>query len=290
MLRATMVITAAIFLSLVALDWFFAPEPAAIWNRQVREDQTVGDLVCLLCSATVQGRIEGDLVSVLGNLRVEGSVTGDVVAAGGNVRLGPRAQCGSELVAVGGEVLISEGAQISESPQPVSYLHLPGQKNLLHPGFLIALGAHLAVVFLTALLVRPHQLNRVSELMSARPWRSCIAGMLPGMALWIFEDLPPGPAGTEWIGLGLWLTVSVAWLIGYTAFCLLPGFQKMCPTSGFWGGLLSGALLLFVLFTLPVFGGIFWLAVSLACLGSPFLAVYAWLTGNWPGQGEPAQG
>jgi len=64
--------------------------------------------------------IQGDAVSLGGNLHVRGEVTGEAVAVGGNVYFYKGAKVGHQMVAVGGKVIIEDGADPNCDTQSVN--------------------------------------------------------------------------------------------------------------------------------------------------------------------------
>jgi len=70
----------------------------------VGADESVGDVVCLVCSIHIAGTTYGDTVAILGNIVVDGTVNGDTVAVGGGIKLGEDANVGGDTVALGGGV------------------------------------------------------------------------------------------------------------------------------------------------------------------------------------------
>ena len=79
----------------------------------VNEGDSVGDVVCFLCSVESHGQITGDVVAFLGNVKSSQPIRGDVVALGGNVVLTDGASVDGDLVVFGGHVRKSEGSRVS---------------------------------------------------------------------------------------------------------------------------------------------------------------------------------
>ena len=114
-----------------------AVQPALASNGQDRvsfgqriivgQDETVGDLVCFLCSIENHGTVHGDVVSFLGGVKSEGSIRGDVVSFLGDVSVAGEASITGDLVIFGGTLRKSAQAQISSEQVifPFGLLILP---------------------------------------------------------------------------------------------------------------------------------------------------------------------
>ncbi len=68
------------------------------------------DVVAVMGNARVTGPVGGDVVSVMGNTYIDSRVGGDVMAVMGNIELGPNADIGGDIDAVGGTVTRSATA------------------------------------------------------------------------------------------------------------------------------------------------------------------------------------
>jgi hypothetical protein len=62
------------------------------------------DVVAVLGNARVTGPVSEDAVAVLGDTYIDSSIAGDAVTVLGNIELGPHADIGGDVVAVGGKV------------------------------------------------------------------------------------------------------------------------------------------------------------------------------------------
>ena len=93
----------------------------------VGQDETVGDVVCFLCSIENHGTVHGDVVSFLGGVKGDGSVRGDVVSFLGDVSLSGEASVTGDLVIFGGTLRKSAQAQLSSERVvfPLGFLFLP---------------------------------------------------------------------------------------------------------------------------------------------------------------------
>jgi hypothetical protein len=107
-----LVLTAAVFGSRVAKAENGDDRVSFGHRIVVNDGETVGDVVCFLCSVEAHGKIHGDVVTFLGSVRTEAPVQGDVVTFGGNVVLNEEASVGGDLVIFGGDVRKSSGSHI----------------------------------------------------------------------------------------------------------------------------------------------------------------------------------
>ncbi len=70
----------------------------------VSEGETVGDVVCFLCSVEAHGKIQGNVVTFLGSVKSSAPIQGDVVSFAGNVVLVEDASISGDLVIFGGDL------------------------------------------------------------------------------------------------------------------------------------------------------------------------------------------
>lgn len=112
------------FLALFAAMLLAGPRIASAQNGQDRvsfgsrivvgEGETVGDVVCFLCSVEVHGKIQGDVVTFLGSVKSTSPIQGDVVAFAGNVLLEEDAAVHGDLVVFGGALHKSAGTYVGQ--------------------------------------------------------------------------------------------------------------------------------------------------------------------------------
>ena len=142
------------------------------------------------------GEVVGsDVVVVLGSAHVEGRVDGDVVAVGGSVYLGPKADVQGSVTSVGGQVARETGAQVSGEINEVR-VSAPNFGPLVHvrpwrewtwfgspfgaPADLIGTIVRMGLVGLfAALLVAmvPGPVRRVADRVTNEPWRAGLVGL-----------------------------------------------------------------------------------------------------------------
>lgn len=115
----------------------------------VAQGETVGDMVCVLCSIRIHGDVSGDVVAVLGSVTVDAGrgIRGDTVVIGGDLTLGEEASVGGDMSVVAGDANLASDATIHGSRTV-----LPGRLWLLLP--LIPLLIPIGIVWLIVYLVR----------------------------------------------------------------------------------------------------------------------------------------
>jgi hypothetical protein len=105
----------------------------------VGENENAGNVVCIGCSARVEGT-SGDVVVIGGTARVEGTVKGDVVTIGGGILLGENASVYGDVVTVGGTLSRHPNAMVKGTISAQS-------------GVLVLVGVFLFPVILLILLI-----------------------------------------------------------------------------------------------------------------------------------------
>ena len=182
-----------------------APAPAAAPSAPARDDgwseteryRRGGARFRLGGDITVkEGEAVGsDVVAVLGTIHVNGRVDGDVVAVGGSVSLGPKAVVRGGVTSVGGAIERASGSQVggeinevriaSPSFGPVvrmrpwrewTWFSNPFGASADLVGTLVRVGLLGLVAALIVALV-PGPVRRVADRASAEPWRAGLVGL-----------------------------------------------------------------------------------------------------------------
>jgi predicted acyltransferase (DUF342 family) len=127
-------------LSLALLLTLLAPLPAFAKGGNDRvsigsditvpEGETVGDVVCILCSVHARGDISGDAVAILGGLTVDSGhrINGDAAVIGGDLTMGESSEIGGDVSVIAGDANLASEAVIHGSRTV-----MPGRLWLLVP-------------------------------------------------------------------------------------------------------------------------------------------------------------
>jgi hypothetical protein len=266
----------------------------------VAEDEAIGD----------------DVVAILGSARVNGRVDGAVVAVAGSVHLGPKANVRGDVTAVGGSVERADGTvvsgQINEiriarpafgplvTFRPWADWHWFGNtvRNPFGGSFdLVATLVRVGLIGLLAALmvaVLPSPVRRVAERVAAEPWRAGLVGLAAQLLFVPLLVITVVILAVSIIGIPLLLlvpfgliAVAVALIMGFAgASCAVGRWIGERAGSGVPGLLVSLVIGLAVVFALTVivrFAGLAGLPVRVvlgAVLVAGFLVEYvAWTVG-----------
>jgi hypothetical protein len=158
-----------------------------------------GDVATTDRPIVVQGLVEGDVTSWSGPIQIDGAVRGDVVSYVGTITLGPAAEVGGSVLALGGAVERAAGASVAG--QQLNVEQVPGRQVLSSvvaifggadngapadlPLGLVAVALGLAAMLLTAAcaLVWPRRTTGVALALRAAPARSLAVGLLTTILL-----------------------------------------------------------------------------------------------------------
>lgn len=185
--------------------------------------------------------VNGDVVAVLGSVDVSGRVTGDVVSVGGSVNLGPDAVVEGEVVVVGGTLNRAPGSVVEGGIEEVAWggpnvrfggpeFHAPFLEGvgglIMTVIWVIVLGALAALMYLLAR--RP--VERMAYRISQSPWKAALVGLVAQILFFPVLILSIVLLAISIIGIPLLLAVpfalvalAIGMLIGFTAVARVLG-------------------------------------------------------------------
>src|SRR5688572_19091126 len=185
--------------------------------------------------------VNGDVVAVLGSVDVAGRVTGDMVSVGGSVDLGPDAVVEGEVVVVGGTLDRAPGAQVMGGIEEVAWggpnVHMRGPDFdtpflegvgglIMTVIWVIVLGALAALMYLLAR--RP--VERMAYRILDSPWKAALVGLVAQILFFPVLVLSVILLAISIIGIPLLLAVpfalvalAIGMLIGFTAVARVLG-------------------------------------------------------------------
>jgi len=201
--------------------------------------------------------VRNDVVVVVGSAYIDGRVDGEVVVVGGSIHLGPKADVRGGVTSVGGGVERAAGSKVGGELNDVR-LTLPsvrpyfraspfrGWSSFASPfgssvslfGTLIRLGI-LGLLAAMIVVVFPSKVERVSAIVAAEPWRAAMAGLAAQILFVPLLVLTVVVLAVSIIGIPLLLLVPFV-LVALLAATLL-GFSGVgCAIGGRFGSASAG--------------------------------------------------
>jgi uncharacterized RDD family membrane protein YckC len=248
----------------------------------LKEGQTARDVVVMGGSAMIDGTITGDLVVLMGKAKLGPTavIRKDLVVVGGTLEADPLASIGRDPVVIGGN---------EELLKHLSWLKWPAQ--WFNTGLLLArplphqywwswmIAGIALLLYLVIAVLFPRQVQATVAVLDEKPGSSLFAGLLAfALAGPLFLLLAITVVGLIVVPLVICGMVA-AFLFGKVAVCRYAG-QQVGAQLG-WAtlqqpllALLVGALLLCLLYTVPVVGFLVWGAVASLGVGAVLLAVF----------------
>lgn len=252
-----------------------------------------GDLLMLGGDATLapNASLQGSLHLVSGQLNLQGQVLGDVTLLGGDLTLGPSARLGGNLNLGAGTLHPSPGSVIEGRTHTGSSIPLPDlpERNSTPLGgtllrnLLNALLLGLAAAFLTRYF--PRGIARVGEAASRHTLVSVSIGLLVGVvgiSLLVTMAYTILLIPVSLLGLfALGLAVVFGWIgLGTTAGRLIVQVSNrpLSPVKSAFIGTLVFVLVLELLASISLIGGLLEIIVAAIGLGAVSLTRFGWQT------------
>lgn len=253
-------------------------------------DGEAGDVVSIFGDTKITGEVHDSAVAVFGNTYIDGKIDGDAVSVLGNMQLGPHADVGGNVAAVGGTLQRDPAAIVHGDVQNVIAANFGGAgwlRNWIHhclfygrplslaPGLGWAWGlalAFLALYAALALLFR-EGLTRCVQTFETQPGQSVLAALIAMLLTPVLVVLlcitVIGIAAVPFVLLGLFCValfgkaVMLAWLGRRVA-----GRRDGGPLSHPAVAVLIGGALVLVLYLVPVLGFLVYKLLGVLGLGA----------------------
>ncbi|RPI20336.1 MAG: hypothetical protein EHM61_27250 [Acidobacteria bacterium] len=244
----------------------------------VPKGSTKEDVICILCSAEIHGKLTGDLVLIGGNAEISGPVDGDVVVVGGWIHT--RGPIGGDALAIGGSLEKEPGAKIAGDAESYPWFHLPGQRSFHPLGVLCLLGGQVLSILIAGGVWRRERSDRLADRLVRWWWLALVVGL----GLWFvyfeyLDEYEPASTVMEIVFWLLLLLLSVATWFGYYGLAWALG-RRVFRTAA-WKTMLAGALILSAALLVPLLG------MAVLC-GSLCIGLGAGLLFTWPAFRVPA--
>ncbi|QLQ07599.1 MAG: hypothetical protein HZY76_17340 [Anaerolineae bacterium] len=241
--------------------------------------------------------LTGDIVVFGGSLRVAGQVIGDVVTFGGSVDLPDTAhvsgdvavlgdRCAAPGATIGGTVRETQGRPSCSVAPPHHWSYRrrrPRPLRFLFDALMSTLGAVgislvLATLGVLAVVLLPKQIERVAQVLVARPAIALAAGILTWLVITGLVVILAITICLAPLAVLLLAMAALAWLAGWIAAGWLVGQRLLQALNLKNPSPLLEAIVGVVLITLlwrvvPCIGWLFWFVISSLGLGSVVLAL-----------------
>lgn len=261
----------------------------------LKENETCRDVVVIGGNARIEGRARGDVVVVLGSATVTGRIDRDLVVVMGSADIAESARLSHDVVVVGGPLKIEPGAVINGARQAIVLGDkLPDLRwaadwffngaLLARPlppqfGWVWALAAVFAVVYVGLLALFPRPAVACVKAMEETPGASLVAGILAAALVGpLVFILIVSVAGILVIPV-LILALAAALLFGKMAVYCTTGTQlgKQLNLSVLQQpllGLIVGLLLFNLVYMVPVLGFLAWGIATVWGIGAVLIAAF----------------
>ena len=265
---------------------------------------SAGEVIVIGGSAKIHGTVNREVVVIGGDLQMDGHVSNDVVVVLGNAVLGSNAYIAGDFVTVGGTNFVAEGGKVAGQVVDVAagmvpdrFMHLRWLTDYFKQCVMelrpLSLGVEwiwwiagffFIVYFLIAILF-PHPVQYCAAQVSARPATTLAVGILAKIALPILCLLLPITIIGIVVVPFLVVAAAVTGLVGkvsvleYLGSKILGAFglgQNPQPVLSF----LVGAVLLTLLYLVPIIGLLTFIVFSWWGMGAGVTAVCLALRAN----------
>ncbi len=264
---------------------------------ELRAEDSAQEVVVIGGKAIIHGGVEADVEVIGGDVEIDGHVGGQVVAVMGDVHVSPKGKIDGGLLSVGGSSEVAEGGKVVGQIVDVSsgigvgrflrlgwvkdwFLHCVLELRPLAPGvawmWWIA-GLFFILYFIIAVLF-PHPVQCCAAQISARPATTFVVGVVAKLAVPILCVLLPVTIVGVVVVPFLIVAALLSVLVGKTALLQCIG-GKIGGGFGFSAGqrplaaFLMGALLITLLYMVPVIGLLVFCIVSCWGLGAGVTAI-----------------
>ncbi len=271
---------------------------------ELKAEDSAREVVVIGGSAKLHGAVNGDVVVIGGDVVVDDHVKGDVVAIMGDVQIGPKAKIGGDLVAVGGSSHLADGGkvggqvvEVGGGMGPAKFLRLRWLRDWvskcvmeLRPlapglGWMWWITGFFFILYLLIAILFPQPVQSCAAQVSARPATTFAVGVLAKLAVPILcVTLPFTIIGIVIVPF-LLVAAFLTLLVGKTAVLEVVG-SKIGRAIGLSTGLLPlaalliGAVLVTLLYMVPVIGLLAFCVFGCWAMGAGVTAICVALRSN----------
>ena len=273
-------------------------------SRRSRSSKTTYDDIVMFGGAPVSiklGESARDVVVMGSDVDVDGTVQGSLVVVLGNVRLGPAGKVAQGPVIVGGDLFAQPGSKIGNNPTVISLSMLGGVTNVLNPAFVEAgkrwvtegafrirplphrlplawiVAGFLLLFFVVIGVIFQRPVTASVSVLDEKPGSALLVGLLVGfLSLLLVLLLIISLVGVVVLPFVI-CALAALFIIGKVSVYRYAG-QTLGGQLGVTFlqsplvALVSGTLLFYFCYAVPVIGAIAWLMVAPLGIGAVVLA------------------
>ena len=243
-------------------------------RADVPEGQTVGDLVVVHGSATVDGTVDGSLTAFDAPVTISGRVNGDVVAFNGRMVLRSGAVVTGDVVSQQAPVVASGATVGGETRRVQTNVNWKGFGWASRLAWWLAVSVSTFVVGLVLVWLAGRGAGWILEagrtqVGPAIGWGLLVFFGLPILAVMALVTLVGIP-----LGVGLLAALGLLYALGYGASAWVLGRSLLRPPTPWVVAFLVGWAILRVVALVPILGGLAWFAAVVFGLGVLVAAIW----------------
>jgi uncharacterized RDD family membrane protein YckC len=264
---------------------------------ELKADETAEAVVVIGGSAKVHGKVREAAVVILGDLDIDGEVGDAAVTVLGNLRVGPNAKVRGEVVAVGGKVDAASTASIRGQPVTVDFptwlktwfvqCVLKLRPLSLQVGWVWAVAGVVFLIYLLIAAVFPRPVEACVNELTRRPATTFLMGLVAKLLVPVVIFI------LTCTGIGflvvpfIWAAVVLGAIVGKVGVLEWLGFKlgRRSGTQGLQNGLVAlviGAVIVALLYLVPVLGLLTFGILSVWGLGAAVMAAFGGLRRELP--------
>jgi len=273
-------------------------------DAELRAGETTEAVVVIGGSAKIHGKVLHAVVVIGGDIQVDGEVGEAAVAVLGNIDAKPGARIYGDAVAVGGSVDVAPGAKVSRTQQNIQLPNLRWLRSWfvhcalllrplsLHVGWAWAIAGAVLLFYLLVAAVFPRPVEVCANELLRRPATSFLVGLLT-ILLIPFLILLLAVTGVGLIVVPfVFAAVLIATIVGKVSLLEWIGFKiggqfGDNPLQNPIAALLVGAVIILLLYLVPVLGLATFAVTRVWGLGAAVLAGFGGLRREIPEKSAP---
>ena len=254
----------------------------------LKKNEVAKQVVVVGGNAQIDGKVKQDVVVVMGSATVNGTINGSLVVVMGPAEIGPTARVRQEAVVVGGRLKVDPSARLGRGHKVISIFGLPGvghMREWMGKGLFLARPLPPLSIWMWSIAGLFLLLYFLVALIFPRPVQACVTALemrpISSFSLGVLAFVLAAPAAfllvISLVGIVvlpfLFCAIVAALCFGKVAVFRHVGQQIGCHLrlsvlQAPLMALLIGALLFYLLYTIPILGFLVWCIITPLGLGA----------------------